>query len=166
MGQVQNGSSARGFWRHASVHIRAWKLRSVLILATALAVTSCAVDPKKYGTGAAFRDTKRLETELKRGVSTKEDVKRILGDPTGTGAAFMASVVQQTQPEEMWVYQDIELTDIKGSKGSKGQLDVTVRQQLLIVMLRDGLFDGFMWFSNDETAAGWVKGSSQGKIGR
>ena len=60
-------------------------------------------------------------------------------------------------------YQDIELTDIKGSKGSKGQLDVTVRQQLLIVMLRDGLFDGFMWFSNDETATGWVKASLQGR---
>jgi hypothetical protein len=159
-----------GFWCHASAHIRAWKLRSVLILATvlatALAVTSCAGDARKFGTGAAFRDTKRLETELKRGVSTKEDVKRILGEPTGTGAAFMASVVQQTQPEEMWVYQDIELTDIKGSKGSKRQLDVTVRQQLLIVMLRDGLFDGFMWFSNDETATGWVRASLQGKTGR
>lgn len=160
LGQVQKGSGARGFWRHASAHIRAWKLRSVLILATALAVTSCAGDPKKYGTGAAFRDTKRLETELKRGVSTKEDVKRILGEPTGTGAVFMASVVQQTQPEEMWTYQDIEVTDIKGSKG---QLDLKLRQQLLIVMLRDGLFDGFMWFSNDETAAGWVKGSLQGR---
>jgi hypothetical protein len=161
LGQVQKGSGEMGFLRHAFAHIRAWKLRSVLILATALAVTSCAGDPKKFATVEAFRDTKRLETELKKGGSTKEDIKRILGEPTGTGAVFMASV--QQMPQEMWFYQDIELTDIKGSKG---QLDLKVRQQILVVILRDGIFDGFMWFSNEETATGWVKDSLQGKIGR
>jgi hypothetical protein len=133
----------------------------MLILAIATAVAACAGDPQKFSTVEAFRDTKRLETELKKGGSTKEDVKRVLGEPTGGGAVFMASV--QQRPQEMWFYQDIELTDIKSSKG---RLDLFVRQQILVVILRDGIFDGFMWFSNEEAATGWVKDSLQGKIGR
>ncbi|MBK8892331.1 MAG: hypothetical protein IPN75_19170 [Dechloromonas sp.] len=133
----------------------------MLILAIALAVAACAEDPKRFATVEAFRDTKRIETQLQRGVSTKEDVKRMLGEPTGSGAVFMASV--QQRPQEMWFYQDIELKDIKGSKGV---LNVSFRQQILVVILRDGTFDGFMWFSNEEAATGWVKDSLQGKVGR
>ena len=161
LGQVQKGSPETGSWRQTFAHFLGCRFRFILILASALAITSCAGDPKKFATVEAFRDTKRLETELKKGGSTKEDVKRVLGEPTGIGAVFMARA--QQEPQEMWFYQDIELTDIKGSKG---QLDLKVRQQILVVILRDGLFDGFMWFSNDETATGWIKDSLQGKIGR
>ena len=161
MGKFQKEACDIGFRHRGATHICGWKSGSVLILAIALAVTACAGDPNRFATVEAFRDTKRLETELKKGGSTKEDVKRALGEPTGTGAVFMASV--QQVPQEMWFYQDIELTDIKGSKG---QLDLKVRQQILVVILRDGIFDGFMWFSNDETATGWIKDSLQGKIGR
>lgn len=161
MGQVQEGSGQISFRHQASAHICGWKLRSVLILATAFSVTSCTGEPKKFATVEVFRDTKRIETQLQKGVSTKEDVKRILGEPTGSGAVFMASV--QQRPQEMWFYQDIELTDIKGSKG---QLDLKMRQQILVVILRDGTFDGFMWFSNEEAATGWIKDSLQGKVGR
>ena len=161
MGKFQKEACDIGFRHRGATHIRGSKFRSALILAIALAVTACGGDPKRFATVEAFRDTKRLETELKKGGSTKEDVKRVLGEPTGTGAVFMASV--QQEPQEMWFYQDIELTDIKGSKG---QLDLFMRQQILIVILRDGVFDGFMWFSNEEAATGWVKDILQGKIGR
>ncbi|NMF89634.1 hypothetical protein [Aromatoleum petrolei] len=161
MEEFQKEACDIGIRHRGANSIRGWKFRSLLILAIALVVPACGSDQKKFATVEAFRDTKRLETELNKGRSTKEDVKRILGEPTGTGAVFMASV--QESPQEMWFYQDIELTDIKGSKG---QLDLKVRQQVLLVILRDGFFDGFMWFSNDETATGWVKDSLQGKVGR
>lgn len=161
MGQAQEISGTIAFRHRVSARLLGWGLRSALFIATALAVAACSETPKKFSTVEAFRDMKRIETQLEKGVSTNEDVRRILGEPTGTGAVFMASV--QQRPQEMWFYQDIELTDIKASKG---QLDLNIRQQILVVILRDGIFDGFMWFSNDEAATGWVKDSLQGKVGR
>jgi hypothetical protein len=90
-----------------------------------------------------------------------EDVRRVLGEPTGSGAVFLASV--QKSPQEIWFYQDIELTDIKSSPG---QLDLKVRQQILVVIVRDQLFDGFMWFSNADAATGWVKDTLRGRVGQ
>lgn len=138
-----------------------WRRRIALIPAIALALAACTGTPEKFASAQAFRDTKRLETELRKGVSTADEVKRILGEPTGSGAVFIASI--QPSPVELWFYQDIELIDIKGSKG---QLDLKMRQQILLVFLRNGTFDGFMWFSNAEAATAWVKDSLQGKVGR
>lgn len=160
MGKFQKEACDINFRHRGATHIRGSKFRSALILTIALAVTACGGDPKKFATVEAFRDTKRLETELKKGVSTRDDVKRALGEPTGTGAVFMAR--EQQGPQELWFYQDIELTDIKSLQG---RLDVKVRQQILLVIFRDGHFDGFMWYSNAENATGWVKDSLQRNIG-
>jgi len=126
-----------------------------------MALAACAETPQRVSTAEAFRDTRLLETQLKKGVSTMEDVRRVLGEPTGSGAVFLASV--QQNPQEIWFYQDIELTDIKSSPG---QLDLKIRQQILVVFVRDRLFDGFMWFSNADAATGWVKDSLRGKVGQ
>jgi hypothetical protein len=145
--------------RHLPViRLGGWKHRFALICVMALA--ACAETPQRVSTAEAFRDTRLLETQLKKGVSTMEDVRRVLGEPTGSGAVFLASV--QPSPQEIWFYQDIELTDIKSSQG---QLDLKVRQQT-VVFVRDRLFDGFMWFSNADAATGWVKDSLRGKAGR
>ncbi|MBS1218206.1 MAG: hypothetical protein H6R21_1339 [Proteobacteria bacterium] len=141
------------------MRLRGWKQHFVLICAMALA--ACAETPQRYSNADAFRDTKRLETQLKKGVSTMDDVKRVLGEPSGSGAVFLASV--QQSPQEIWFYQDIELTDIKASQG---QLDLKMRQQILVVFVRNRVFDGFMWFSNAEAATGWVKDSLRGKVGQ
>lgn len=131
-----------------------------LICVSAIALAGCSTAPERLSTVEAFRDTRLLETQLKKGISTVEDVKRVLGSPTGSGAAFLASV--QQHPQEMWFYQDIELTDIKALQG---QLDLKIRQQILIVFIRDGMFDGFMWFSNAESTTAWFKDILKGKIG-
>jgi hypothetical protein len=39
-----------------------------------------------------------------------------------------------------------------------------MRQQILVVFVRDRLFEGFMWFSNKDAATAWVKDSLRGKI--
>lgn len=143
----------------AFICLRRWKHGLALICVMALA--ACAETPQRFSTAEAFRDTRLLETQLKKGISTMEDVRRLLGNPTGSGAVFLASV--QPKPQEIWFYQDIELTDIKASSG---QVDVKIRQQILVVFVRDQLFDGFMWFSNADAATGWVKDSLRGKVGR
>lgn len=158
---LQKMWGAINFRPEAFACIHGCRCRFAFIPAIALALAACAGVPEKIASVEAFRDTKRLETELKKGVSTMEDVKRVLGDPTGSGAVFIASL--QQRPVELWFYQDIELTDIKGSKGL---LELKMRQQILLVFLRDGTFDGFMWFSNSEAATAWVKDSLQGKVGR
>ena len=139
--------------------VRKWPHGLALICVMALA--ACAETPPRFSTAEAFRDTRLLETQLRKGVSTMEDVRRVLGEPTGSGAVFLASV--QKSPQEIWFYQDIELTDIKSSPG---QLDLKIRQQILVVFVRDQLFDGFMWFSNADAATGWVKDSLRGKVGQ
>jgi hypothetical protein len=77
------------------------------------------------------------------------DVQRALGAPKGLGGA-----VFPTDPKrrEVWFYDDIELTDFK-SEGERG-LKANVRQQVLLVFFKKGVFDGFMWFSNAIKAKG------------
>jgi hypothetical protein len=121
-------------------------------------VAGCA-PPPKLPPLAAFGDTKRLETQLARGVSTTQDIRRVLGPPTGKGGMLLPRVEGTSQ--EFWFYQDIELTDMKATQG---QLDLVIRQQVMLIMVRNGLFDGFMWFSNTDAATAWVRDSLRGKI--
>lgn len=132
-----------------------------LTLIGLLALGACADAPPRQATIDAFRDTRQLETALVKGQSTPDDIKLVLGEPTGSGAMFLAGA--QKIPEQIWFYQDIELTDIKANQG---QLDLKMRQQILLVFVRDGRFDGFMWFSNADAATGWVKDSLRARSGR
>lgn len=132
-----------------------------LVLVCVMALTACAEAPPGHSTVEAFRDTGQLERALVKGVSSRDDIKRVLGEPTGAGAVFLASV--QQSPGEIMFYQDIELTDVKSSQG---QLDLKVRQQILVVFIRDQGFDGFMWFSNADAATGWVKDRLRGRGGQ
>jgi hypothetical protein len=109
-----------------------------LILLGALLSAGCA---SKATTGR-FVHVERIDTELRRGVSTKMDVQRVLGAPNGYGSAILPT---DPQPREVWYYDDIEVTDFK-SEG--GVIRANMRQQILLVFFERGVFDGFMWFSN------------------
>ncbi|HEX9136232.1 MAG TPA: hypothetical protein VF905_04700 [Nitrospirota bacterium] len=93
-------------------------------------------------TTGAFTEVNSLERNLKRGVSTKSDVRQVLGAPMGSGNA-----VFPTDPtaREVWFYQDIQLTDIKGLEQI---IRINVRQQILLVFFKKEVLDGFMWYSN------------------
>lgn len=109
-----------------------------IVLVGAL-IAGCA--PKK--TTGAFTQVSRLETEMQRGVSTKPDVRRVLGTPNGFGSAVLPT---DPRPREVWYYDDIEVTDTKVERG--GVIRANVRQQILLVFFEREVFDGFMWFSN------------------
>lgn len=146
------------YLQQISERTRTWRKRLLLLCLTG--VIACAEAPQKVSSMPAFRDTMRLETHLKKGISTVADVKQFLGEPTGNGALYMPRLKEQ--PYDVLFYQDIELTDIKGSKG---QLDLQLRQQILVVYVRGGVYEGFTWFSNAESATGWIRDSLQG-VGR
>lgn len=134
-----------------------WREHHAIVLIAAV-IGGCAPTPE-LPPMAAFEDTRRLETQLTRGVSTTADIRRVLGTPTGKGGMLLPRV--QSTAQEFWFYQDIELTDVKAAQG---QLDLVMRQQVMVVVVRDGLFEGFMWFSNTDAATAWVRDSLRGKV--
>jgi len=102
--------------------------------------------PQKASTGP-FTQVERVQTDLQRGMSTKLDVQRVLGTPKGTGSAELPL---DPRPREIWYYSDIELTKIR-SEG-RGVLRGDVRQQVLLVFFREGVLDGFMWWSSNPSS--------------
>jgi hypothetical protein len=124
----------------------------VLLIAIAGVASGCV--PQRMTTGA-FTEVGRLETDLRRGISTKADVERVLGPAKGAGGAILPS---SPDPRDVWFYQDIEVTDITLEGGSPVQVvRVKMRQQILLVFFDKGLFDGFMWYSNDVPGLGLAK---------
>jgi hypothetical protein len=116
---------------------------SGLVLATLLA--GCA----GQATTGAFTQVGRIESELRRGVSTKMDVRRVLGTPKGVGAA---SLPTDPRPRELWYYEDVKVTDVKFI--GPGEISGKVQQQILLVTFDKGVFDGFIWYSGAPALAG------------
>jgi len=98
-------------------------------------------------TTGAFTQVSLVDRELRRGVSTKMDVQRMLGAPNGFGGAVFPT---DTHQQEVWYYDDIEATDYKTEPD--GFMKVSVRQQILLIFFKGGLYDGFMWYSNKVAA--------------
>jgi hypothetical protein len=99
------------------------------------------------GTGA-FPKVAALGTELRRGISTKADVQRILGLPSGTGGALLpgfADRSSQLDAYQVWYYEDIELT---GAESGGDVMTMKMRQQILMVFFTGEVFHGYFWTSN------------------
>lgn len=94
-------------------------------------------------TTGAFREVSRLENELHRGVSTKRDVQRVLGAPNGFGGSVLPT---NPRPHEVWFYDDIVVTGTQMETG--GFIRANMRQQILLIFFDEGVFDGYMWYSN------------------
>jgi hypothetical protein len=103
------------------------------------------------GTGA-FPNTELIESQFKRGVSTKGDVQRVLGIPNGAGGALLPGFGDKStvvEPYQIWYYEDIETTDVKS--GEVG-MNITLRQQILAVYFKGEIFHGYFWTSNSDVA--------------
>lgn len=99
-----------------------------------------------------FAHVSLIETELKRGVSTKEDVRRILGDPSGFGGAILPTSVKANN---IWFYEDMATTGIASAQG--GFMEMRMRMQYLLIFFDNDTFDGFMWWTNVEEAHGGIE---------
>jgi len=100
-----------------------------------------AQEGKKVTTGA-FVQVDRLDTDLQKGVSTKMDVRQMLGAPNGMGGAIFTIDPKQ---REIWYYENVQMKDIKREEGV---IKMNMQQQVLLVFFEKGVYDGYMWFTN------------------
>jgi hypothetical protein len=120
---------------------------SGLLLAGGLALVAAPAIAQSIGTGA-FPKVDGIETQLKRGVSTKADVQRILGIPNGSGGALLpgyGAQSQQVDQYQIWYYEDMEATDITSEENV---MKMKMRQQLLAVFFKGDVFHGYFWATN------------------
>lgn len=141
----QQPTSPSGKFRLIAKH----GLRGRLVLLSLLLIGAVLAGCGGARTTGKFVEVSRIEPELERGVSTQEDVRRVLGEPNGSGVAFLPT---QTGLREVWYYEDIGMTRAQ----KQGEVVwVDMRYQVLLVFFRQEKFDGFMWFSSAERAEGW-----------
>ena len=117
-----------------------WGLNTCVALIGLAGVAGCTAAQVTTG---AFAQVDRIETELKRGVSTKMDVRRVLGAPKGIGATVLPT---DPRSREIWYYEDVAMTDIK-SEGP-GVIRAQSRQQIILLMFDKETFDGFVWYTS------------------
>ena len=118
-----------------------------LLLAGALAFAVAPAFAQTIGTGA-FPKVGGIETQLKRGVSKKADVQRVLGIPNGSGGALLPGFgdrSEQVDAYQIWYYEDIEATDITSEENV---MKMKMRQQILAVFFKGEVFHGYFWATN------------------
>ena len=125
--------------RGACTSWRAAWIAAIFLLGGIL-LGGCAV---QTGKSQAFENTGRLETDLRRGISTKADVLSILGEPDGSGEFGGFHAVRGPEhamkgPADVWYYEDSRATRAAG---------MTENIRVLLVFFVDELFDGFYWFT-------------------
>jgi hypothetical protein len=116
--------------------IQASKL--IILILTVSMLPACT--PQKLVQGSIL-NLAVIETELKKGVSTKVDVQRVLGSPQGLGGAVFPVTAEQ---HEVWYYQNIQIDNIV-SKQSFVTMDM--HQKVLLVFFSKGVFEGFLGFT-------------------
>lgn len=117
-----------------------WLTATVLVVALGVGCASTVV------TGSLVR-TGRIEGELHRGVSTGEDVRRVLGRPEGSGSALLPA---DPRPREVWVYGYARSG--KARDQGAGVVHMDSERQFLLVFFLGDVFDGFMWYEADTVA--------------
>jgi len=117
-------------------------LSTILVAAWLSTAPAGAAGPAADAKSAPFAAVRQLETELRRGVSVKADVRKLLGEASGSGECFLPG---QNEPREVWFYQDMAVTGFRNS-GRAHLMDV--RQQILLVFFKGDRFDGYLWSSN------------------
>jgi len=124
------GAGGRPKSRFLSAFVWLASLCALLILGV-----GCST-PKPSARKQAY-NTRAFESELKRGVSTRSDVERVLGKPNGSGALWFPTT---TAAEDTWFYQTIH------ADAASGKIDVQV--DMVLVFFKGDLLDGFIWFSD------------------
>jgi hypothetical protein len=103
-------------------------LLTILVTVYCYALSGCLT--MKIG---RLPDTSLLESDLKPQISTREDVRRLLGEPKGAGGIFFPI---DKHPKDCWYYYYEE-----------GTFKEDQRIFLFIIFYQD-LYDGYMWFSS------------------
>jgi hypothetical protein len=130
---------------------RSWTGPALALTLTLAA--SPAMAQTAFGTGA-FPKVAEIEKQLRRGVSTRADVQRVLGVPNGSGGALLPGYGERSaelDAYQLWFYQDIETINMKSEQNI---MKLNMRQQILAVFFKGEVFHGYFWTSNDKAAEG------------
>ena len=109
---------------------------------TALLVVGCAT---QFAKTQAFSSIDQIETDLRRGITTKADVLLLLGEPDGEGALGGFDALRGPDgagkgPLDAWYYESTKASILGGLK---------VNQQILLVFFEGDTVDGFLWFDSE-----------------
>ncbi len=118
-----------------------WRLGVLAGALTALLVAGCAVQTTKT---QAFSRIDQIETDLRRGNTTKGDVLLLLGEPDGAGALGGFDALRGPDgagkgPIDAWFYESVKSSILGG---------LEMKQDILLVFFEGDIVDGFLWFSN------------------
>ena len=101
----------------------------------------------RVGTGV-FPDAQTIEAELVRGQSTRFDVQKLLGIPSGAGGALLPGFgdnSQEVAPYDVWYYEDLEAEKFKSESGV---LIMDLRQQIIVIFFKGDKYHGYFWTTN------------------
>jgi hypothetical protein len=129
--------------RKAVGSIRLKKFGLAALSALSLAATAACAPSASVG---HMPSVAPLTGDLVLGVSTRDDVRRSLGDPSGEGGYLF---IVDYQPREAWLYHEIKLTDAKAVRDT---VVMNMRHQVLLVFFKGDRYDGYMWYSNAGSA--------------
>ena len=109
----------------------------------ALLVLAAACDKISFELGPKVTDLEVLEEALILGQSTPEDVRAVLGEPTGDGAVMLP--ILDSKPRTAWSYYHTESQFVITDRGS---FSGDNRLMLLLIYFDNDRYDGYMWFSS------------------
>jgi outer membrane protein assembly factor BamE (lipoprotein component of BamABCDE complex) len=89
-----------------------------------------------------FPETAPLEDRFVRGSTSRDEILNVLGAPGGIGAAILPP---EHKTQDALFYEDLEAGDMKYVDGV---IVMDTRQRILVVLLTDDVYDGFLWYSN------------------
>lgn len=101
---------------------------------------------------AAAPETTTLESTLRVGISTKAQVRAVLGEPIGRGEIMIPLI--DKAPRKMWTYfyeTGRVKAEVRRSPGGIDETRVTGDVRHLYMMIyfnAEGRFDGYQWFSS------------------
>ena len=102
----------------------------------------------EVGTGI-FPNTQLIEKDLVRGISTRADVQKLLGIPSGGGGALLPGFGEKSdvvEPYDVWYYEDV---NTKNSKTEDGVMTMDMNQQILMIFFKGDKFYGYFWTRNE-----------------
>ena len=111
---------------HSSVWLAAFALFAFL------AAPASASDP--------FVAVMRIDEQLTASESTKDDVLRFLGKPTGAGKAQFPP---GWESQEVWYYLEEKVT---GIHREGGYLEADVRVRTILIFFSSDRFSSYMWY--------------------
>jgi outer membrane protein assembly factor BamE (lipoprotein component of BamABCDE complex) len=127
--------------------MRVFGLSCSLLLIFLLSISTSGA--AQFGTGV-FPNAQDIEKVLVRGKSTRADVQKLLGIPTGAGGALLPGFGENSEivePYDIWYYEDIETGNFKSKDGV---LIMGLRQQILMIFFKGDKFHGYFWTTNKD----------------